>query len=56
MITQINKFEDLNGQFVSLGTGMTHPNKFKDRQCTLLFEIYACSVERDKSIDNKKKK
>ena len=26
-----NKFKDLNGRFVSLGTGITQPNKFEDR-------------------------
>ena len=29
-MTQPNKFEDLNGQFESLGTEMTQPNKFRE--------------------------
>ena len=29
-MTQLNKFEDLNGQFLSLETGMTQPNKFEN--------------------------
>ena len=29
-MTQLNKFEDLNGRFVSLETGMTQSNKFSD--------------------------
>jgi hypothetical protein len=37
-MTQMNKFEDLNGQFASLGTGMTQQRKFKDRCCTLLYK------------------
>jgi hypothetical protein len=36
-MTQMNKFEDLNGRFASLGTGMTQQRKFRDRWCTLLF-------------------
>ena len=30
-ITQMNKFEDINGRFASLETGMTQSNKFRDR-------------------------
>jgi hypothetical protein len=30
-MTQMNKFDDLNGRFASLGTGMTQPRKFRDR-------------------------
>jgi len=30
-MTEMNKFEDLNNRFVSLGTGMTRQHKFKDR-------------------------
>jgi hypothetical protein len=30
-MTQLNKFEDLNGRFTSSGTGMTQPDKFRDR-------------------------
>jgi len=30
-MTQMDKFEDLNGRFVSLETGMTHRHKFRDR-------------------------
>jgi hypothetical protein len=30
-MTQMKKFEDLNGRFASLRTGMTQPNKFEDR-------------------------
>jgi hypothetical protein len=33
-MTQLNKFEDLNGQFASLGIGMTQPNKFRDQDDT----------------------
>jgi hypothetical protein len=33
-MTQLNKFDDLNGRFASLGTGMTQPNKFRDRDDT----------------------
>ena len=33
-MTQLNKFEDLNDRFASLGTGMTQPNKFRDRDDT----------------------
>ena len=29
-MTQMNKFENLNGRFTSLGTGMTQLNKFED--------------------------
>ena len=29
-MTQLNKFEDLNGWFLSLETGMTQPNKFEN--------------------------
>ena len=29
-MTQLNKFEDLNGQFASLETEITQPNKFRD--------------------------
>ena len=36
-MTQINKSEDLNGQFASLETGMTQRYKFRDRWCTLLY-------------------
>ena len=36
-MTQMNKFEDLNGRFTSLGTRMTQRYKFEDRWCTLLF-------------------
>jgi hypothetical protein len=35
-MTQINKFKNLNGQFASLGTGMTQWYKFRDRWWTLL--------------------
>jgi len=35
-MTQMNKFEDLNNRFVSLGTGMTRQHKFRDRWWTLL--------------------
>jgi len=31
---------DLISHFESLWTGVTHPNKYKDRICTLLFIIY----------------
>ena len=30
-MTQLNKFDDLNGLFLSLGTEITQPNKFEDR-------------------------
>ena len=30
-MTQMDKFEDLNDRFVSLGTGMTQRHKFRDR-------------------------
>jgi len=30
-MTYMNKFEDLNGRFASLGAGITQPNKFDDR-------------------------
>jgi hypothetical protein len=36
-MTQMNKFEDLNGRFASLGTGMTQQRKFRDSWCTLLY-------------------
>ena len=29
-MTQLNKFEDLNGRFLSLEIGMTQPNKFEN--------------------------
>jgi len=29
-MTRLDKFEDLNRWFISLGTGMTQPNKFED--------------------------
>jgi hypothetical protein len=32
----MNKFEDINGRFMSLGTGITQSNKFEDRWWTLL--------------------
>jgi hypothetical protein len=32
----MNKFDDLNGRFASLGTGMIQLNKFEDRWWTLL--------------------
>jgi hypothetical protein len=35
-MTQMNKFEDLNGRLMSLWTEITHLNKFEDRQWTLL--------------------
>jgi hypothetical protein len=35
----MNKFEDLNGRFASLGTGMTQQRKFRDRWCTTLLNI-----------------
>jgi hypothetical protein len=38
-MTQMNKFEDLNDRFASLGTGMTQQRKFRDRGCTLLIEF-----------------
>ena len=37
-MTEPNKFEDLNDRFMSLGTGMTQSNKFRDRWCTLLLK------------------
>jgi hypothetical protein len=39
-MTHPNKFEDLNDRFESLGTGMTHSNKFRDRWRTLLNEKF----------------
>ena len=30
-MTQLNKFEDINGWFLSLGTEMTQPNMFENR-------------------------
>ncbi len=30
-MTQSNKFENMNGRFASLGTGMTQRYKFRDR-------------------------
>jgi hypothetical protein len=36
----MNKFEDLNGRFTSLGTGMTQRYKFMDRWRILLLKIY----------------
>jgi len=38
-MTQSNKFEDLNNWFMSLGTGMTQSNKFRNWWRTLLFRI-----------------
>ena len=40
-MTQMNKFEDLNDRFASLGTGMTQRYKFRDRWCTLLYKELA---------------
>jgi hypothetical protein len=34
----MNKFEELNDRFTSLGTGMTQQHKFRDRWCTLLLK------------------
>jgi len=36
-MTQINKFDDLNGRFASLETEMTRQYKFRDRWWTLLY-------------------
>ena len=45
-MTQLNKFEDLNGRFVSLATGMTQSNKFRDRWHTLLLsKLYRAKVK-----------
>jgi hypothetical protein len=42
---QSNKFEDLNGRFASLGIGMTHRYKFRDRWWTLLFFFHhVCKI------------
>jgi hypothetical protein len=32
----MNKFDDINDRFASLGTGLTQQRKFRDRWCTLL--------------------
>lgn len=40
-MTQSNKFEDLNGRFASLGTGMTQRYKFRDRWWTLLNYLFS---------------
>jgi hypothetical protein len=45
-MTQMDKFEDMNGRFVSLGTVMTQRHKFRDRRWTLLlyFIVYLFDV------------
>ena len=40
-MTQMNKFEDVNNRFVSLGTGMTRQHKFRDRWWTLQVPVWA---------------
>jgi hypothetical protein len=46
-MTQMNKFDDLNGRFTSLETGMTQQRKFRDRWCTLLYIFHTTTYEDD---------